>query len=107
MDFLIITFFSGIVCFYLGWKLRETHAKIVVSRMKREFLEQANEEIKSSIVNITVEEYEGEFFVYRKDDGAYLAHAKSKTILEDILLEKFPGKMFNVSPEDLEKLESR
>lgn len=107
MEPILIVVIFGVSCFLLGWKLREIHAKNVVARMKKEMLEEAHEEFKSNVVNIKVEDHNGEFFVYRKDDGSYLAHGETKSTLEDILNEKFPGKMFNASPEDLQKLESR
>lgn len=107
MENIVIIFIFGAICFFLGWRLREAHAKMVVNKMKKEFLEEAQEEFKSSVVNIRVEDHDGQFFVYRKDDGSYLAHGETKSILEDILNEKFPGKMFNATPEDLEKLNAR
>ena len=87
--------------------MREQHAMRVMSEMVDEISQHTLDEFKKNVVNIRVEDHDGQFFVYRKDDGSYLAHGETKTKLEDILNEKFPGKMFNATPEDLEKLESR
>lgn len=106
MEFLVI-FIFGVVCFFLGWKIREVVAMRIMSKMVDEISQNTLQEFKKNVVNIRVEDHDGQFFVYQKDDGSYLAHAETKTKLEDILNEKFPGKMFNATPEDLEKLESR
>jgi phosphatidylserine decarboxylase len=107
METLIIVFIFGLVCVVMGWKAREYQAMKAISKAVDEITENTIEEFRSKVVNIRVEDHDGQFFVYAKDDGSYLAHAKTKTVLEDILVEKFPGKLFNASPEDLEKLESR
>lgn len=107
MEALIIVFIFGFICVLIGWKAREYHAMKAISKAVNEITENTIEEFKSKVVNICVEDHGGQFFIYAKDDGSYLAHAKTKTLLEDILNEKFPGKLFNASPEDLEKLESR
>ena len=104
--FVILAVFGGI-SFYAGWKMREHHAMKVMNTLVDEISQNTLNEFKKNIVNIRVEDHDGQFFVYRQDDGSYLAHGENKTKLEDILIEKFPGKMFNASPEDLEKLESR
>lgn len=105
-NFLIIAIFGGL-CFYLGWRMREVHAHRIMDKMLNEISEKTVDEFKSKVVNIRVEDHDGTFFVYKKDDGSYLAHGETKTVLEDILMKKFPDKLFNASPEDLEKLESR
>jgi hypothetical protein len=107
METLIIVFMFGGLCFLIGWKAREYHAMRIMSKVVDEITEGTIEQFKSRVVNIRVEDHEGQFFVYAKDDGRYLAHGETKNKLEDILNEKFPGKYFNATPEDLEKLESR
>jgi hypothetical protein len=107
METLIIVFVFGFVCALMGWKAREYHAMKKISDAVDEITENTLQEFRSKVMNIRVEDHDGQFFVYAKDDGSYLAHGKTKTVLENILHEKFPGKLFNASPEDLEKLESR
>lgn len=102
----IIAIFGG-VCFFLGWRMREYHAHRLISKAVEEISEKTVEEFKSKVINIRVEDHDGQFFIYKKDDGSYLAHAETKNMLEDILNEKFPGKLFNASPEDLEKLNAQ
>ena len=109
MDIIGLAIF-GAAFFYFGWVTREIHAKRVVARLRQEVEEIVDEkanEFKKNVINIKVEDHDGQFFIYKKDDGSYLAHAETMSKLEDILNEKFPGKMFNATPEDLKRLESR
>jgi hypothetical protein len=109
-NFLVIVIFGGL-CFFLGWKTREIYAYRIVDKMMNnmiaEMADKATEELKKKIINIKVEDHNGQFFVYATDDNRYLAHAESMTKLENILQEKFPGILFNASSEDLKKLHSR
>jgi hypothetical protein len=108
MEALFIVSIFGAFCFLLGWHAREYHATRVISRAMEEFTEDTIAEFKAMVITIKVEEdSNGDLFVYRKDDGSYLAHGKTKKQLEDILNEKFPGKLFNATGEDMEKLKSK
>ena len=104
--------FLAITCifafgFFLGWKLREHVAVKRINEHIEEISEDIVEEFKSKVIDISVEDHDGAFFVYRREDGSYLAHGPSMEKLEDILMEKFPGKLFNAKPDDLQKLKSR
>jgi hypothetical protein len=107
MEALFIVSIFGAFCFLLGWHAREYHATRVISKAMDEIAEDTLAEFKSRMISIKVEDHDGELFVYKKDDGSYLAHGKTIKELEDILSERFPGKLFNASTEDLEKLKSR
>lgn len=96
------------VGFFLGWTGRELQAKMRIKKYLEEMKMDVMDDMKSSLINITVDFTDsGDIFVYKKEDGSYLAHGKTRNELEDILEVKFPGKMFNASPEDLAKLEAR
>lgn len=99
-------FIAFAVAFYLGWQSRELQAKYRIRRYMAEHMQDVLDDVKKDIINITVDFTEGQIFVYKKEDGSYLAHGKTRTELEDILEEKFPGKLFNATPEDLKKLEA-
>lgn len=95
--------------FILGWKLREVYAKMMLARLHNaveKVIEQKQNE-KKDVINATIEKHDGHLFIYKQEDGSYLAHAENKNKLTDMLHEKFPGKMFNVSQEDLEKLDAK
>lgn len=94
--------------FFLGWNAREFQAKMRIKRYLKEMQSEIIEDVKKDVINITVDFADsGEIFIYKKEDGSYLGHAKTLKELEDTLCEKFPGKLFNASPEDLAKLEAR
>ena len=96
------------VGFFLGWTGREVQAKMRIKHYIESMKEEILEDVKKDLINITVDfTNDGDIFVYKKEDGSYLAHGKSRDELEDILEVKFPGKLFNASPEDLKKLEAR
>ena len=105
METLIFYVVLAVVFFFIGWKMREYHAARIINRMIDQATEESYSQFKSKVIDIRVEEHDEQLFVYRKDDGSYLAHAKTKRDLETMLLEKFPGKLFNASQEDLQKLE--
>jgi hypothetical protein len=104
--FLVITIIFGLG-FFLGWRLREQIAIKRIQEVTEEIADDVLEEFKSKVIDIYVEDHEGTFFLYKREDGAYLAHGPTMEKLEDILMEKFPGKLFNAKPDDLEKLKSR
>jgi len=108
LELLFVYLLFGLIFFLMGWHAREYHATRVISRAMEEFTEDTIAEFKAMVITIKVEEdSNGDLFVYRKDDGSYLAHGKTKKQLEDILNEKFPGKLFNATGEDMEKLKSK
>jgi len=109
MDFelLIVYLIFGLIFFGMGWKAREWHARYVLDKLQEKYVSHLAETFKRDVVNIKVEDTDGTFFVYKKEDGSYLAHGENMSKLEDILNEKFPGKFFNATPEDLEKLKTR
>ena len=96
-----------VIGLFFGWKLREHFAVRRFEQVSEEISEEIVEEFKSRVVDIAVEDHEGTFYVYNREDGTYMAHGPSMDKLEDILLEKFPGKLFNAKPDDLQKLKSR
>lgn len=100
---LIAVFCFGFVA---GWVLREKHAMKVVKSIVEKARAEYIEDIKKNIVDVKLEKAGDTFFIYSKEDGTFLAQGKTMTELEDNLSSRFPGKMFNTSPEDLKELES-
>lgn len=105
METLIFYVVLAVVFFIIGWKAREYHAVRMMNILISKATEESYNQFKSNMIDIRVEAHDDQLFVYRKDDGSYLAHARTKFDLEAMLLEKFPGKLFNASQEDLQKLE--
>jgi len=105
----IILALISVFCFgfFLGWRMREQTAVNRIKEFQEALDETMSEEFKSKVININVEDHDGVFYVYKKDDGSYLAHGPTMESLEGILMEKFPGKLFNATPDDLERLKTR
>ena len=99
----VLFVFGGII---IGWFLREWYAMRKVEKLINNLGDSMIDEFKKKVIDITVEKDGDFFYVYRKDDGTFLAQGTDIDKLSDILLEKFPGKLFNCSPEDLATLES-
>lgn len=103
---ILIAIFAGVIVFYAGWKAREVHAMRSVGMLLEEMNETMFHEFKSKVIDITVEKSGDFLYVYRKDNGTFLAQGTDMDKLSDILSEKFPGKLFNCSPEDLAALKA-
>jgi hypothetical protein len=107
MESLIFYVLLAVVFFIIGWKAREYHAVRMMNILISRATEESYNEFKSNMIDVRVEAHEDQLFVYRKDDGTYLAHADTKRDIEIMLMQKFPGKLFNASQEDLQKLNSK
>ena len=92
--------------FVAGWILREKHAMKVVKSIVEKARQEYIEDIKNNIVDVKLEKAGDMYFIYSKDEGTFLAQGKNMEELEDNLTSRFPGKMFNTTPEDLKELES-
>lgn len=99
----VVMFFVG---YMVGWRFRELHA---IKNMN-DMMENANavieETAKENTIEVFIEVHDGELFVYNKSTSEYMAHAKTKKLLEEMLMKKFPGKTFNASHEDVRKIHS-
>lgn len=91
--------------FFLGWWGREWHAGRQVTAMLQELNDEQAEVVDSNKIRITVEKHDGCFYIYDRS-GTYLSHGETFDVVEAILKEKFPGKLFAASEEDLAKLNS-
>jgi len=64
-------------------------------------IQQTNDDDK---IQINIELKDSMIYIYNKETSMYLAHGATKDVVESMLLEKFPGKKFAASTEDLLKL---
>ena len=90
----------------IGWYAREWYAMRKIEKLMNNFGDNMLDEFKKKVIDITIEKSGDLFYVYKKDDGTFLAQGPDIDKLSDILVQKFPGKIFNCSPEDLATLES-
>ena len=102
MEQIIIGLGLLIVGVVVGWKGRESFAAWRVKHILKEY-EDTIGVAKEKLIPITIEEHSGVYFVYDVD-GQFMAQASDRETLETTLMEKYPGKLFAVTPENLKKL---
>ena len=100
--FAIITFVFFIYGFSVGWKARERHALRLTQQML-EGLEDKVEEEQKNKVYVTIEKHGDVIYVYDKSNSQFMAQGTNRKELEDVLSQRFPGKKFAATPEELEK----
>jgi hypothetical protein len=105
MDYdLFITFCTMLIGFIIGWVMRERWAIRKLNNMLGDLnqkIQQTNDDDK---IQINIELKDSMIYIYNKETSMYLAHGATKDVVESMLLEKFPGKKFAASTEDLLKL---
>jgi hypothetical protein len=83
-----------------GWHLRERYATRMLQKLATHiFEEQVSNE---NTIQITVEKHNATLFIYRKEDGQFIAQGSSFKELNDALENRFPGKRFACSEEHLQ-----
>lgn len=101
MDTAIVDIILYVLFFWAGWNCRELRAYLW---LKKNISYVEEEEKDSSQIQIIVDVKDDLIFVYERDTLQYLAHGKDHEIIEKMLMEKFPGKTFAASAQDLLKL---
>lgn len=95
---LIYAVVSLVIGFIVGWKYREYTA---IKNLNAVIEHVAN----NDTIHIKIERVDGQIFVYNRTTSEYMAHAANRELLEKMLKEKFPGKSFGASTEDMRKLD--
>lgn len=93
-----------LIGFIIGWVMRERWAIRKLNNMLGDLnqkIQQTNDDDK---IQINIELKDSMIYIYNKETSMYLAHGATKDVVESMLLEKFPGKKFAASTEDLLKL---
>jgi hypothetical protein len=86
---------------WLGWYARERWA---INQLKN--LIDDMEDSEDEKIHIIVDISDNQIFVYEKNTLQYLAHGKTESDITNILKQRFPGKTFAASSEDMLKLTS-
>lgn len=89
---------------YLGWVLRERYAQMKVNRYLQQAEEQLAEEITENFIPITIERHNDMFFVYDVNDKKFMAQGETRKQLETNLEQRYPGKKFAASPDNLREV---
>lgn len=102
MEFLILIGVA-VISFVWGWNFREAVAQRQNRRMFERMVENAIEE-REQLIRIKIEKHNGVFFVYHEENSLFITQANDKKELEEKLCEKFPGKRFGCSEENLKEI---
>ena len=92
--------------FTLGWKFRETYAKVRIKKLQSD-IENSIEKIENiveDIMPIYIEKYDGSFFAYDNETHLFLAKANNKKELENALKLRFPDKKFACSDSNMNEV---
>jgi hypothetical protein len=79
-----------------GWNAHERFVRRVV----RKTIYNLEKDIEESVVLIRIEKHNSVLYVYDSQTDAFMAQGKTRTEIETIMREKFPGKHFAAAKED-------
>lgn len=102
MEFLILIVVS-VISFVWGWKTRETVAIHQTNKMFETIAHKLEEE-ESNLIKIKIEKHDGILFAYRYDDSMFITQASDRKELEEKLSEKYPGKRFGCTEDNLKEI---
>jgi hypothetical protein len=103
---LLILFGAVFFGAWIGWGLREKYAAFQIKRFLSEVEEAKVEEDDSDEpkIPINIEVHNNHYYVYHKDNNQFMGQAGSREELEEVLMERFPGKKFACSAETLKEI---
>lgn len=99
---IIIALGSLLIGFFWGWHSREAYATRVLNKFLKIVEEKEQED--DDLIQLTLEKDGDCLFAYDKKTSAFLAKGVDKDSLEKELLEKFSGKRFGCSVDNLKKV---
>jgi len=103
MDILLLIAVA-IISFSWGWNAREQVAQHQNRKFFKKLVEQSQENIEQNLVRIKIEKHEGVLYAYEYDNSLFIAQANDRKELEEKLSQKYPGKRFGCSEENLKEV---
>lgn len=99
---LFVAFFVMTLVFLLGalygWNVHERF----MDRRVSEVMQAVNKSLSKDVIHIDIEKHNDMIYIYNKQDKTFMAQGKDRDEVEAALAEKFPGKRFAATTEDLE-----
>lgn len=97
---------SFVVGYYIGKARAENEEDEEEYVDEIQYKDNVTDEIISSrnVIDIIIEEDSGCFYVYNCHTSEFMAQGKTKKEIEKALVYRYPTKLFNASPENLEEL---
>jgi glutamate-1-semialdehyde aminotransferase len=91
----------GVMSFIAGWNTRERVAEQRMNEVLANVSENIQEHIKETVIRISIERHNNTFYVYNLDDKSFMGQGATRSELEKVLAEKYPGKSFAATHENL------
>lgn len=89
-------------CFVFGWFAREVYAVHQAKMFFREL--QEDSESEEQLEPILIDKHNDTFFVYSRVDNTFMAQGKSVKELETNLANRYPGKKFGATNDNLKEV---
>lgn len=97
--FIVVGLFVWVMGVLSGWQARERYAQRVLQKLMGEVKE--SEEESEELIQITIEKHNEVFYVYDRKTKTFMGQGKNRDEIEDVLHERFPGKRFGASEQNL------
>lgn len=94
----------GVTSFYAGWVARERAAIQRMDEVLSHVSENIQEHIKQNVIRINIEKHNDHYYVYNMDDNSFMGQGASRKELEKLLSDKYPGKSFAATDENLKEV---
>ena len=98
-------YFIGLAIFavgsVVGWKYREYTAMKLMEQLR---LEEVEEYVENRKIAIKVEKTHGTWFIYKQEDGSFMAQGNSWEEVTDRMAERYPEKRFTIEPENAKEV---
>lgn len=98
---LVLLAVAFLIGFGSGWRGREIHA-IYHAKKLMSSIQPVNETTPN--MSVLIEKHGETFYVFEAETNKFLTQANTRTELEQNLVDKFPGKKFSVSKENLKEV---
>jgi hydroxymethylpyrimidine pyrophosphatase-like HAD family hydrolase len=85
----------------VGWKYREHTALKLMQQLQ---LEEVEEYVENRKIAIKVEKNHGMWFVYKEEDGSFMAQGRSWEEVTDRMAERYPEKRFTIEPDNAKEV---
>ena len=95
-----------LVAFLAGWQIRQYVAirniQIMLEKINRQ--EESEEKERDNYLRLSIEKHGEHYYAYNLEDDTFLSQGKTRDELETNLQERFPGKRFAASEENLKEM---
>jgi len=99
MDYLLVAIFA----FWIGWTLRQAVAIWKLGQFAKQLEQEVKQDEEDGMIFISIEKYNGQFFVYDKDSN-FLAQGLTREEIEKKLGDLFPGRNFACKKDNLREV---